>query len=228
MSETSEPQWEYAKAIADEAIRRFADEVGDPYRIDHTVQVTSFGGAGTTALVQRFLDAGVDLQRGPAQWPFKHRRKPPTADEVPPGFRVVYVVADPRDAVLSIFRRHLQIGHYAALHGTQPGAEIRGHLASLDAFLNHGVDLFELGDHVNGWLEHPPGYEVLFIRYEHLAGRFAEVCEFIGLEASQPGMPAHVRRSDWRSAPGRTRRRLNAIYGDLAREIDEMPPVRIA
>src|SRR5690606_30273635 len=96
-------------------LQRYA-ETTDPYLIDHTVQVTSFGGSGTTALCNKFLDAGVDLQKGPAQWPFKHRRVPPTVDEVPDGFRVVYVVGDPRDAVVSIFRRNLQLGHYESLH----------------------------------------------------------------------------------------------------------------
>src|SRR5690606_9327806 len=125
-----------------------------PYRIDHTVQVTSFGGSGTTALCGYLLARGVDLQKGPAQWPFKHRRFPPSADEVPDGFRVVYIVSDPRDAIVSIFRRDYQLGHYAALREEQPDDEAARRLASLDAFLDAGHDEFRLADHFARWRAH--------------------------------------------------------------------------
>ena len=49
--------------------------------VRHTVQVTSFGGSGTTALADHLLAAGVDLPATPGYFPFKHQRIPP---RVPP------------------------------------------------------------------------------------------------------------------------------------------------
>jgi hypothetical protein len=200
----------------------------DPYGIDHTVQVTSFGGSGTTALCAYLLSRGVDLQKGPAQWPFKHRRFPPSADQVPDGFRVVYIVSDPRDAIVSIFRRDFQVGHYVALREDEPDPDTQRRLVSLDAFLDAGHDDFQLADHFARWRAHDPAYPVLFLRYEHVAEVWADVLAFVGLAPPQPPLQVRARRSDWRSLQPERRRQLDAMYGELARTIEQLPPARTA
>lgn len=204
----------------------YADE-HQALRVDHTVQVTSFGGAGTTALCDHLLELGADLQKGPGQWPFKHRRTPPSAEEVPDGFRVIYVVGDPRDAILSIFRRDYQVGHYAALHDREPSPETRRNLIDLDAFLDAGRDEFELADHLARWRSHDPAYPVIFVRYERLGEIWPQVAEFAGLTSLAPALQMRERHSDWRSLPPKRRQQLDSLYGDLARSIDELPAVEI-
>jgi hypothetical protein len=200
----------------------------DAYRITHTVQVTSFGGSGTTALCQHLLQAGVDLQPGPGQWPFKHRRQPPEAGEVPDGFRVLYLVGDPRDAVLSIFRRHFQFGHYGALHGHEPDDEVRARLHDLDTFLAAGIDDFALAEHVDGWLTHPDGYPVLVVRYDALREVWPEVAAFVGLPPDYPCLAVRPRNSNSRRVPAGVRDRLDEMYGALAARIDAFPPAHLA
>lgn len=224
------PEDEYTRADLERYLERVLPELertGDPYRITHTVQVTSFGGSGTTALCQNFLAGGVDLQPGPAQWPFKHRRQPPRADEVPEGFRVLYLVGEPRDAILSIFRRDYQIGHYRALHGKDPGADTRRRLETLDTFLAAGVDDFALAEHLEGWLDHPAGYPVLFVRYESLSDAWDEVAAFVGLPPDHHALPRRSRRSDRRAIPAPMQEQLDALYGDLAARIAELPPTLV-
>ena len=195
----------------------------DTYRVLHTVQVTSFGGSGTSALCEHLLDAGVQLQPGPAQWPFKHLRYPPSQDEVPDGFRVVYPLADPRDAVLSVFRRGLQVGHYRSLWGYEPGAEVLARLRDRDSFLEAGIDDFGLRDHMHRWLEHPPGYEVMFIRYDRLSEAWSELATFVGLPDDAPAMIWRPRGSNWEQLDDDARRSIEAMYGDLASEIAALP-----
>jgi hypothetical protein len=200
----------------------------DPYRIDHTVQVTSFGGSGTTALCDYLLSRGVDLQTGPAQWPFKHRRFPPSASEVPGGFRVVYIMSDPRDAIVSIFRREFQVGHYRALREQDPSPDTQGRLATLETFLEAGRDEFELADHFARWRAHDPAYPVLFVRYEQVARIWNDVQAFVGLTPPQPPLRVRARRSDWRRLSPERQRQLDALYGELARTIDRLPPAHVA
>jgi hypothetical protein len=209
-----------------EAIRQYSAD-RDPHRIDHTVQVTSFGGSGTTALCDHLAGLGVDLQKGPAHWPFKHQRQPPKAHEVPDGFRVVYLVGDPRDAVLSIFRRRWQLGHYEGMNGEAPGPQARRRLASLDDFLEAGVDDFRLAEHLHGWLGHDPAYPVMFVRYADMVSVWNELCDFVGLGPERPVVGIRPRNSDWRSLPQRQIECLDAMYGDLAAEIAGMPPQQI-
>ncbi len=200
------------------------ERTADPYRITHTVQVTSFGGSGTTALCAHLLAAGVDLQPGPGQWPFKHRRQAPTAAEVPDGFRVLYLIGDPRDAVLSIFRRDLQVGHYGALHGHAPDAEAAARLENLESFATAGIDDFALADHVDGWLHHPDGYPVLFVRYDRLTEAWGDMNAFVGLPRDHAFLPQRTRRSDRRAVPAVLKQQLDAMYGALAQRIEAMPP----
>lgn len=204
----------------------YADD-HDHLRIDHTVQVTSFGGAGTTALCDHLLPLGIDLQKGPAQWPFKHRRTPPSAGEVPDGFRVVYILGDPRDAILSIFRRDYQVGHWAALNERDPDEETVRRLASLETFLDAGRDEFELADHFARWRAHDRGYPVMFVRYDHLGEVWPDVARFVGLAPEAPALPTKPRHSDWRALPPERQRQLDDLYGDLARIIGDLPPVEI-
>lgn len=221
---------EYTRADLEEYLARALPELertGDPHRVTHTVQVTSFGGSGTTALCEHLLNAGVDLQPGPAQWPFKHGRQPPQADEVPEGFRVVYLVGEPRDAVLSIFRRDFQVGHYRSLHGKEPDAKVRQRLETLETFLAAGIDDFALADHVGGWLDHPAGYPVLFVRYEKLAEAWDEMATFVGLEPGYPPLPVRARRSNRQTLGSPMKEQLDALYGDLASRIEALPPTSL-
>ena len=225
---TSEPNYTLAdlESYLSEELDRL-ERTSDPYRIAHTVQVTSFGGSGTTAVCRHLLAANVDLQPGPGQWPFKHRRWPPTAEEVPDGFRVLYIVGDPRDAILSIFRRNLQYGHYRSLHRKEPDAGARALLETLQAFLDGGTDVFELDDHVDRWLTHPPGYRVMVVRYECIHDVWPDVHEFVGLDRDHPPLAQRERRNDWRTIPSPQRDQLDGIYGALARRIEAFPPAAI-
>jgi hypothetical protein len=217
-----------AKALAEAAIDDFVGK-GDPYAIRHRVQVTSLGGSGTTAITASFLEAGLDLPPGPAQWPHKHLRRPPVADEVPDGFRVVYPVGDPRDAVLSVFRRGIQDGHWRALHleSLEADTATPTRLADLDTFLDAGIDDFELTDHLRGWLDHPPGYPVMFVRFDLIDEAWDELASFVGLPPDHPRISFEARASDWRATPPAVRDRIDEMYGELAAFIDSFPAVRV-
>jgi len=210
-----------AKAIAD-----YVAEHGPIDRINHTVQVTSFGGSGSTAVSEHLMAAGADLPKTPGEFPFKHQRVPPDRSEVPAGFRVLYPFTDPRNAMLSIFRRSYGLGHYRGLHMQSPPADAAERLASLDAFIEGGVDDFGLVDHVDRWLE-PRGYPVMFVRFESLPKVWPAVRDFIGLAESVPCLELRSRSSAWESLPRGPRRRLDKIYGRLARRLDALGDVHI-
>src|SRR5918996_628142 len=91
------PQW--AEAVLEAALKQQA-ESGELSRIRHTIQVTSFGGCGTTALYDHVAAAGLDVPKTFGQFPSKHQRIPPDPEQVPANFRVVYICGDPRNAVL--------------------------------------------------------------------------------------------------------------------------------
>lgn len=208
------------------ALRAFRAQ-GDPYAVRHTVQLTSFGGSGTTALTDSFQAAGLDLPPGPGQWPHKHTRRPPHGDAVPSDFRVVYPVGDPRDAVLSVFRRGYQWGHWRALHDVDEQTETPAFLDSLDAFLARDQDEFALEAHFDAWLAHPAGYPVMVVRFDRIDEVWDELRRFVGLPADHPRVTYRPRHSDWSSTEPGVRARLDELYGSLAARIDELPATMV-
>ena len=202
-------------------------ESGDALHIDHTVQVTSFGGAGTTALCGHLDACNADIQSGPGHWPFKHRRTPPTPDEIPDGFRVIYLVGDPRDAVVSLFRRGYQVGHFRAMREREPDEQELLRLRTIESCLEPGDDLFDLAGHVDGWLRPGKGFRVLAVRQDALSSAWPSVASFAGLDDSAPALPAHERSSKWRSQPDPIASALDEIYGPLASRLAALPQASI-
>ena len=197
------------------------------YKFEHTLQVTSYGGSGTTALIRYFTEAELDLPKTPDHFPYKHTSGPPAADQVPAGFRVVYVYADPRDAVVSLFRRGLQVGAYRIFHMVDAPPEIEARLQTLDAYVAAGVDDFALEQHVDNWLHHPPGYPVMFLRFDDLPGCWPAVRDFVGLPESYPCLEIRPRRSPLSALDETTRAGLTAMYQGVLDRLASLPPAHI-
>ena len=212
--------------VADAMLERLA---GDPDlgRVRHRLQVTSFGGSGTTALVEHLVLVGADLPRTPGGFPFKHQPHPPAVDAVPVGFRTVFPFGDPRDAVLSVFRRDIQGAHYRGMRLRRPDALAAGRLADLEAYLAGGVDELGVVDQFRAWQRGDLGFPVCFVRTDALASVWPEVRRFAGLRESAPPFRVRSRTSDWRALPTGDRERLDAIYGELAAEIAALPDVEV-
>ena len=218
------PGWEQRVAAALEKHIATTSVAGS---IAHTLQVTSYGGSGTTALARHFADAGLDLPASPDQWPYKHSGVPPSSAEVPDGYRVVYVYADPRDAVLSLFRRNLQHGAYRIFHweGASPAVEQR--LQSIAAYARTGIDDFELQRHFEAWLRHPAGYPVLFLQFDSLPDTWPAVRDFVGLASTYPCLEIRPRRSPLSDVEPEVSAGLTAMYRGLLDRIESLPPVHI-
>ncbi len=204
------------------------DGTGDPLAIHHTVQVTSFGGSGTTALCEHLAEAGVDLPGTPGYFPFKHQRVPPDTAQVPDGYTAVYLVGDPRDAIVSIFRRGFQIGHYIAMRMALPSERVESHLSTLEAFLDAGTDEFALESHFEAWTDaHDRGYAILVVRLDKLSEGWPALVERLPIPRDTPPPPTVTRSSDWRSLPSQMRKRVDEMYGALAARVESLAPVHI-
>jgi hypothetical protein len=229
---------ELAEAVI-QAMLEHRAKYGDPRAINHTVQITSTFGSGSTSLHEHFSVAGIDVPKTPGHFPFKHLRVPPPPDDVPPGFRVLYLYGDPRNAVVSIFRRGLQEFAYRWLHFREDDdivewlreelpVQVSQRLSSLEAFLEAGIDEFQLEDHLERWLERErAGYQVLFVRFESLSDTWPSVRDFVGLGPDYPCLELKARSSNWTTLPPTLRNEIDALYGGLARRMEALPPIKI-
>ena len=214
-------------AIADEMLDRLArsEELS---RVHHTVQVTSFGGSGTTALHEYLLGAGIDVPATPGSFPFKHQRVPPAPNEVPASFRVVYPYGDPRNAVVSVFRRGYQGGHYRGMRLRKPTPEVENHLTTLERFLDTRIDEFALENHFERWYSRAARpYPVMFLRFEELPEIWPAVRDFVGLPADHPCLLLRPRASAWEDLPEPLRAHIDEMYGPLARRLAALPSIEM-
>mgnify|MGYP006273617889 CR=1 FL=1 len=205
------------------------------------ISTISCGAAGSKAFT-RFLYPDWPAEKlGTRHW---HYPRPDLAPAEFDGF--VYLFSDPRNAVLSFFRRrerkHSNHGFSDAESGRRewPVSNlgwVRRHLENLggdkaalneswglEDYLDHcDHDVFGLEAHLDAWLAERER-EVLFVRFETLWTHEAHLRAIVGTSHSK--LPAYApRAADWRALSPEVQAKLNARYGDFAERLEAMPDI---
>jgi len=179
--------------------------------------MASMGGVGSTALARHIGSISDKTDR-------EHAYSPAVYDALS-NLRLGYMVGNPYNSVLSIFRRGYQHMHVTAMHansGTTP-ARLRG--VSLEEFLERGVDEFFIERQFDNWLnnanlKHP----TIIIRYEFLGDHIDEILDFF---VCRKAFALKPRKSSWLEQPEHIRKGLERIYGRLNAKIEALPGVKI-
>ncbi|MCS3642377.1 hypothetical protein [Salinibacter ruber] len=198
-----------------------------PDQHEHTLQITSYGGCGTTLLYRFFSEHGVYTPPAVDDWyPWKHMLAPPPDDKVKEGFRAVYVYADPFNATLSVFRRGFQHELVRRMARDTSGWNTDWELGD---FLSEGTDYFRLTEQYRKWTEAERSYPILLLKYESMWEYLPELMTYVGLpKATADSFPEkRPRSSSWQDEPEEVQEKLEAIYGDLHNEIWDAPEFRI-
>jgi hypothetical protein len=158
--------------------------------------------------------------------PWKHMRYPPCDHTVQRSFRALYVVADPRDAILSVFRRGYQHWHIQRLDGDVSGWDYSW---NLEKFLLSGHDHFRLRDHFDNWVKARRSYPIMVLKYHALWEHLSEVFKFFGVPLAwlERFPQREARKVNWRSEAKEVQDALNNLYGDLAENITMMEDINV-
>lgn len=203
-------------------------------RKQYDVIVVSYGGSGTTMLLDflaphmrvnssnSFVD-GIKHINSPDHPVLRYKKIE----------RAIYLVADPREATLSLFRRNYALRMIAKLKAKHSNTEeyrrfvetYQPNILNLSDFLQRGEDLFGFRKHWQQWHEDTASFPVLFVRYDALHDSIAEILEFLGLPARlKDDFPSRRQRATrLNELTIEDRRRLDRIYEDMATEIAEAP-----
>jgi hypothetical protein len=193
--------------------------------VDHTVQVTSFGGTGTTMLYDVLEEHDVDVPSDKQPW--KHRPRPLEERTVPPGFRAIYLFGNPMNAVLSVFRRGYQRWHFRNMTGDFDGWNEE--LSCLDGFLRRDTDPFRMEEHFENWMQADRSYPILLLRFDTMWAHLPELFAFVGLPTRLiDSFPEkRERHSVWQNEEERVQNQLRRMYGDFAERIDRFPDWKV-
>jgi hypothetical protein len=194
-----------------------------PDRLPHILQVSSYGGCGTTMLYDFLSNKKAGVPDDYKDWYLRHTKKPPKEERVMNGFRCIYLYSDPFNSLISIFRRGYQNEIYRRL-GNGKKKEW-----NLKEYLRNGEDVFLFKKTYKNWTESVRKYPILILKYETMWEYLPEIMAFVGLpkKAADDFPEKRPRSSDWRSKPDVIREQLKSIYGDLRAEIQEAPEFRI-
>jgi hypothetical protein len=204
--------------------------LGKRTTLDHTLQVTSYGGTGTTMLYRFLEQHTAHIPQDHENWkPWKHLPEPPSNDSVDDGFRAVYLFGNPMDAVLSVFRRDYQSWHVRNMNSHEEDWAGWDDDWDLEDFLSQGYDYFHMDRHFTNWTQADRDYPILLLRFDALWERMPEVFAFLGIPTSlMTTFPERRERSsDWTSEPDSIQTRLQEMYGELHREVAAAPDLHI-
>ena len=209
-------------------------------QIEHTIQVTSFGGSGSTMLLHYLKDVGVSVQQDYDHtghddfglW--KHMPQPPRAPQfvLPPDFRCLYLLSNPIDALLSIFRREFHMWHAVRME-SQGNWPAGWQLADcpekpnwdLSDFLALKQDNFGIISHVAAWTrrDETRPYPIMLVKYEALWQRRDEVLAYLGVPPQVwDSFPPQKQRNQNPLNTSENRDGLRNVYGALEAEINAM------
>lgn len=175
-------------------------------------KVYSYGGCGCTA-----FRVALGL---PNHAPDKHRRKPPKENPKNPK-KIAYIYGDPRNSVLSYLARKTKTHNFPVLHGGNLGVKVPANL-NID---NIDKDYFKLEEHFDNWVNWKPTHSsLIIIRYEDIFTNLDKISNFFGKKIT---LKQKTRKSDYKNQTEEVQNRLNTIYKNLLKKINQLGPVVI-
>ncbi|MFP6844126.1 MAG: hypothetical protein VB958_02815 [Thalassolituus sp.] len=177
----------------------------------------SMGGVGSTALARHVGSISDKTIREHAYTPNVY--------EGDKGIRLGYMYGNPYDAVLSVFRRNFQDMHSKAMNinSPTPYKSLKG--VSIEQYAEEAVDYFNIQRQFDNWtnpdlVKHP----TILIKYEGLVDSIDDILGFF--ESTEP-FEVRGRNSAWMKESPKVIDGLQTMYGDLAKQIEAMPAVKI-
>lgn len=205
-------------------VSKFNRKIQDP---EDFVLISSFGGCGTTFLIN-FFEKYFNTNHPGNRDGLKHRPYPPKLSFIK---KAIYVFGDPVNSVIYHFRKRSEYGIWAYAHCRNMG----GDWADLDRswdlrdFLYNGEDLFKMSGHLSGWLNSKANYPIMFVRYENIWDHLGEIFDFLRLPLSEiDKFPKKITRAcDWEKLPPDLKNRALKIYAGLRHDIENLEDVFI-
>jgi hypothetical protein len=180
-------------------------------------------------MLYEFLEEhGVDVPQDHSNWrPWKHLPTPPEESDVKDDFRALYLFGNPMNAVLSVFRRDYQRWHFRNMTGDFEGWS--DEMEHLDGFLEQESDPFRMDEHFRTWTTAERSYPIMLLHFDALWQHLPELFSFFGVpyRLREAFPERRERHSDWRDEPDDTREPLEALYGDLHRDVQQAPAVDV-
>lgn len=185
------------------------------------VLVTSAGGVGTTFLSE-FIS---DFRRTNCSYDrdgLKHLPVQPISRNS--NLKIFFVVGDPIDQTLSLFRRGYQ-GTQARRINMSKGLIRRRvqHSTTIEEYAALGRDAMGFGEHLDRWATNPLGYSMMLLKYSAIWDSVEEIYRFLEIPDGTPFPERKERKSTRDGVSNEVLDQLQTTYTDLNRKISAFP-----
>lgn len=189
--------------------------------------VVSFGGVGTSFLITE-LSKYIVVNDATNSDGYKHLPLPPLTNGMPAP-KILYITGDPIIATLSLFRRGYQIIQSSKLQKYYFKKRIIPRGLTIEDYSMQQVDRLFLKRHFENWHSKYRYYETLVVKYEAIYSSLSDIKNFLDLpDAFIDEFPTEQKRaSSIHHVSANCLEGLDKMYGDLKKEIDQLPDCRI-
>ena len=184
--------------------------------------INSFGGNCTSSFI-KFINPKYEKITNHMWYhlELKHKISPP--NNFSHQYKAIYLYGDPRDSLISIYRRDLQNVHY--LNTFQKKKKLPN---SIKKFLDNGIDHFKFLEHHLNWTKknkNKKNYEILAIDSRRIWSYKNEILDFLKLPKEKlSDFPKYKpRESSYKKLSYAYRQKINIMYESLLKEINERP-----
>lgn len=218
----------------------------------HNRQITSYGGGGTSCFcyfANNYNNHEIQFPVERSHLPWKHLPKPPTTQNfyLPPTFKALYIINNPIDTILSIFRREFQNLHphniminpfkyinKVKLFPKEYALDYRKYnkiLWNYKDYINHKIDLWEIKKHCYSWTTKRKSneYPIMVIKYDAIWNNLDHIFTFLELPVTDiDKFPLKTdRNSSYKHLDKEYMTKFNFVYGDLIEYTNSLPDIFI-
>lgn len=144
--------------------------------------------------------------------------------------KVLFLIGNPYNSIISIFNRKLARRHEISMNfgklwfqNKQEMTPILNKNTTLEEYLELGVDVFNMNEHLENWINYKKkDLDILIIKYENLEQHVDEAMKFFNCKRK---FEVKNRNSNWESMPDAIKSDLQFVYSDIKRKIDSLPSI---
>lgn len=187
--------------------------------------VCSWGGAGSTMLCE-FLQKHLAINSSCDEDSLKHLPLPPVS--LNRNLKCVFVVCDPVETVVSLFRRGFHQLQSRKLRRHTVVGNAMSPDCTLGEYAERGEEMFGFEGVLENYYSRHILYPTLFLNYSSIWSELGRVQKFLGLTKEQMSQfPEQVERKSKRERLDEVSERMNSIYAGLNERLEAMGPACI-
>lgn len=194
-------------------------------------RIVSIGGCASSGLI--FYLSNNDDELVKHYNTFKHRINPDLLiKDKNKKYKFLFLIGNPYNAVLSVWRRNLQQYHEKAMtfgkywfkDYRKEYKKVIQEKMTLEEYLSLNIDAFHFEEHIRNWVNYQveDNTEIMILKYEFIPSHLKEIKNFLN---KKDNFKFGLRSSNWKDENKKMQNGLINVYSKVKNLVDVLPPI---